>query len=1252
MKKITCALLSVLLVLSMALVPIAADDVVVGYSDTLVTAVDLSSVIDIKELVKTDASDYDETLGFSPMAYNSAASVKITDAEGLVLFSKIVNSDANRKYGFFDKYVYLAADIDMSGITNFEPIGNPKTGVLDADAGAAFCGIFDGQGHTIKNLVMTSESEADNVVVALFGKLYCGAIINLVIDSTCSFTYTGGNATARTAALVGHAFCTNNSTYTVITSFMANVYGVSDGTGLWYIYNVENNADVSANGGSVAGLVTNGFSWRTVEPMVKNCTNNGDITASGEVQLATAIGDACAGGVVGYMIRRYLTVENCVNTGDVSAPGIAAGLWAGIDPKAEPSVNDKESMCVINSTNSGAITAGYAAGGILGAMEKTNMVVRGCTNTGTVISGEYAGGLVGYANHNAPIIENNTNSGATYSASGLGGGLYGAQASTLPTSVVNCTDNGTLAVNAGYQGVAAEDLVDLTGIADITSLKTTDGTIDVAAYTNTEKFQITTPEGLSVLSEIASIDKNLGACYPFTGKTIYLANDLDMKDVEDFVPIGNDTGMDSDFICWFAGTFDGQGHTISNLKVKASETGNANIGLFGVIEGATIRNLVLDYSLSYDGSSATARVAALAAKGYTRGGAAPATYLIENILVKGDFSNENDQAGGIVGVAMGENDQVSVIRNCTVVGSVVAESSAAGIVGKIESGKLTVEECVNAAIVIGKYASGIVTNQNLLSGNVTTVENCVNLGGVAGSVNEDVFAYSKTQSNVDLKTNQDLAAPFMKEIDVAQMEEEEEAFGVITEENDYGNKVIGYNAAAVVTKDLTNIPPICGFYYADMSATEFKISTPEDLVFFAQLVNLGATFDGFTIYLENDLDMTGVSMTPIGCTAEGYYTDKNAIPGFSGTFDGQGHIIDNLVMTSDVTPADTEAKVVVGLFGNAKSATIKNTVLGAGCSFSYTGTASKAYVAAFAAISFRLAKAVDGAQIDTHTTIENCYSAATVSSTKVAAGFVGNVESNNNNFPAIIINCTNAGNITGGHMAGGIAGSSIESRRLQIESCRNTGAITVTADANDNTAAAGGIWAKPNVTPGFLSYVYNSINNGTVTGTKNVGGIVGVMNTTHCQIKNCSNYGQVSSTADADGATTGSIFGYLGVPTYLHMKDNSDVVGKTDKTVTMVNITGTFPNYEQIDAQHEAWIDAQMPDEPDTPVTPDTPNNPDTPDTSDTEQNTDATTTDAPANNEGESGCGSVVNGFAVAMIAVGGALTLIKKKRKIEPIV
>ncbi|MBQ2734306.1 MAG: hypothetical protein IJF33_00590, partial [Clostridia bacterium] len=80
MKKITCALLSVLLVLSMALIPIAAETAVVGYSETLVTAVDLSTVIDIKDLVQTDASDYDATLGFSPAAYTSAPAVKISDA--------------------------------------------------------------------------------------------------------------------------------------------------------------------------------------------------------------------------------------------------------------------------------------------------------------------------------------------------------------------------------------------------------------------------------------------------------------------------------------------------------------------------------------------------------------------------------------------------------------------------------------------------------------------------------------------------------------------------------------------------------------------------------------------------------------------------------------------------------------------------------------------------------------------------------------------------------------------------------------------------------------------------------------------------------------------------------------------------------------------------------------------------------------------------------------------------------------------
>ena len=103
--------------------------------------------------------------------------------------------------------------------------------------------------------------------------------------------------------------------------------------------------------------------------------------------------------------------------------------------------------------------------------------------------------------------------------------------------------------------------------------------------------------------------------------------------------------------------------------------------------------------------------------------------------------------------------------------------------------------------------------------------------------------------------------------------------------------------------------------------TEFVISTAEELAGFAKLVDDGNTFEGKTIKLDKDLDLyvegeNGelVSFDPIG-----YGYDIV----FKGTFDGQGHTINNLYQNgwSLGLSYGTQGG---GLFASVVDATIKN----------------------------------------------------------------------------------------------------------------------------------------------------------------------------------------------------------------------------------------------------------------------------------------------------------------------------------------
>ena len=88
------------------------------------------------------------------------------------------------------------------------------------------------------------------------------------------------------------------------------------------------------------------------------------------------------------------------------------------------------------------------------------------------------------------------------------------------------------------------------------------------------------------------------------------------------------------------------------------------------------------------------------------------------------------------------------------------------------------------------------------------------------------------------------------------------------------------------------------------------ISTPEALAAFAQAVNKGTSYKGYTVRLTDDLNLGNQAWTPIGKSGSA----------FEGTFDGQGHTISNLLVKR---PSSSD----VGLFGFTQSGELKNFTL-------------------------------------------------------------------------------------------------------------------------------------------------------------------------------------------------------------------------------------------------------------------------------------------------------------------------------------
>ena len=213
----------------------------------------------------------------------------------------------------------------------------------------------------------------------------------------------------------------------------------------------------------------------------------------------------------------------------------------------------------------------------------------------------------------------------------------------------------------------AADTVDVSALPEYTAGADTSAG---AAY------KISTEESLRAFAAAVKADDGKGT-YSLSGVSFYLANDIALTGA--WTPVGNGVSAVKDF---FAGTFDGCGHTISGLNVQSS---TANQGLFAAINQATIR------SLNVSG------VVSCGTKNYI---------------------------GGIVGKV-----QAGTIENCSFSGSVTGGGHTGGIAGGLNSNNVTISGCVNAADVTGTTAGGILGYWK----NTAAIRDCYNTGSVTGS---------------------------------------------------------------------------------------------------------------------------------------------------------------------------------------------------------------------------------------------------------------------------------------------------------------------------------------------------------------------------------------------------------------------------------------------------------------------------------------------------------------------------------------
>ena len=290
-----------------------------------VTQSSSSSVIYTVTSAATGATELGEVLGNYYFAltmsasttvddiYYAAGDIAITDAAGLAKLAELSQS-----YTFGGNKIFvLENDIDLSDYADWTGIGNGNR---------SFSGIFDGQGHTVSNINITSIT-SDTRYRGFFSSCI-GRIKDLNLDNV-NITGTYTDAVVYVGALAGTAFgeiSGINVTNLNMDVFVGNNSGVGGlvGSGSNTISSCSTQGTIlsSTSGAAFVGGITNGASRKLT---IKDCKSDVDIIG--------VSGDHWIGGINGHVHNsngNTSEIINCINTGNLSSNVPNRGTIGGI----------------------------------------------------------------------------------------------------------------------------------------------------------------------------------------------------------------------------------------------------------------------------------------------------------------------------------------------------------------------------------------------------------------------------------------------------------------------------------------------------------------------------------------------------------------------------------------------------------------------------------------------------------------------------------------------------------------------------------------------------------------------------------------------------------------------------------------------------------------------------------------------------------------------------------------------------------
>jgi hypothetical protein len=519
-------------------------------------------------------------------------------------------------------------------------------------------GVALGGNYNLGSNIDFSSVIASDIWGSKFGTLATGTGFVPVGNSTAAFS---GNFNGQNS-LTGQIFAINNLYINTPAATNVGLFGqASLTTNSIQKVNLTNaNITGSANVGGLVGYLNNGT--------VTNVSSLGNIIGSSNVGGLVGYADASSTISLSYSGAAVAGLNNSSNIGGL------VGLLNG---------------AILNSYSYGYVTGGTGStnlGGLVGSMQSAGVASIGYSySTGQVnsgVSGATIGGLVGLnlSTLAGNIIRGYWDINTSGQTVGFGSG------STAPTGSNTLSGLSAAGTNAFVQN-------SYTGL-DFTNVWFTPnyGTLTNVSTRPILRAELAVVNGTGIITnghQLQLVAANLGANY-------LLANDINLAStansvsdiwgypvagfgasIRGFNPIGYSSGL-------FAGNFNGQNYTISNLNINNYTNATLYTGLFAQASSAsTIKNLNLtNYTVTGSGNYLGALV-----------GSGAGT--IDNVYTAGSLTantaiQSNGQLAGLIGLMSG-----GVLRNSHATTILVNQGSGnnvvaimGGLVGKATGGNI------------------------------------------------------------------------------------------------------------------------------------------------------------------------------------------------------------------------------------------------------------------------------------------------------------------------------------------------------------------------------------------------------------------------------------------------------------------------------------------------------------------------------------------------------------------------------------